>query len=161
LKEGNALLFFMGSRKREIFLQNQSGRRLQMRPLSLFAAKVCTAAGLQGDVAILIGNDGDLRRMNHWYRGKDSATDVLSFPSDLTGHAGDIAISADIAVTNAKQLGHSLSDELKILVLHGVLHLAGFDHETDRGEMAEREAALRAKFGLPSHTPKKRAGART
>jgi probable rRNA maturation factor len=139
----------MGSRKREIFLQNKSGRRLQAKPLSMFAAKVCTAAGLQGDVAIFIGTDANLRQMNRWYRGKDSATDVLSFPSDLLGHAGDIAISADIAAANAKQLKHSLSDELKILVLHGVLHLAGLDHETDRGEMAEREAALRTKFGLP------------
>lgn len=139
----------MGSRKIEIFLQNKSGRRLRIKPLSLFAAKVCTAAGLQGDVAILIGTNADLRQMNRWYRGKDSATDVLSFTSDLSGHAGDIAISADIAAANAKQLGHSLSDELKILVLHGVLHLAGFDHETDGGEMAEREGTLRARFGLP------------
>jgi probable rRNA maturation factor len=139
----------MGSRKREIFLQNKSGRRLQTRPLALFAAKVCTAASLKGDVAILIGKDDDLRQMNRWYRGKDAATDVLSFPSNLTGHAGDIAISADIAAANSKTLGHSLTDEIKVLLLHSVLHLAGFDHETDNGEMAERERSLRAKFGLP------------
>ena len=64
--------------------------------------------------------------------------------------AGDIAISADIATQNARQLGHAPALEIKILALHGVLHLAGYDHETDHGEMARKEISLRKALGLPS-----------
>ena len=64
--------------------------------------------------------------------------------------AGEIAISADVAVHNAANLGHSAADEVKILTLHGILHLAGFDHERDNGEMARKESALRRKLGLPA-----------
>ena len=62
--------------------------------------------------------------------------------------AGDLAISAEIAARNARRLGHSAADELKILILHGLLHLAGHDHETDGGEMARKEARLRRALGL-------------
>jgi probable rRNA maturation factor len=76
---------------------------------------------------------------------------VLSFPPLLrsNGFAGDIAIAADIAVQNARRLGHSATEEIKILVLHGVLHLAGYDHEHDRGEMASKEQSMRRQLGLP------------
>lgn len=91
-----------------------------------------------------------MRRLNREFRGKHKSTDVLSFPAARNGKlAGDIAISRDIARQNAKILGHSLGEEVKILLLHGLLHLAGHDHETDDGEMAELEQRLRARLKLP------------
>ena len=90
-----------------------------------------------------------MRSLNRRFRGKNRATDVLSFPSQAPGVAGDIAISLEIAARNANALGHDLATEVKILILHGMLHLAGYDHEIDDGEMQEREASLRQKFNLP------------
>lgn len=93
-----------------------------------------------------------MRQLNAQFRGKHYATDVLSFPSPtfVEGFGGDIAVSVDIASRNARALGHSVVDEVKILVLHGVLHLAGYDHENDNGQMAEKELRLRRKLGLPA-----------
>jgi probable rRNA maturation factor len=91
--------------------------------------------------------------LNGRFRKKDAATDVLSFPAAPnpgTKMAGDIAISAEIAVRNAKRAGHSEVEEIKILALHGILHLAGFDHERDNGEMAREEARLRNALRLPT-----------
>jgi probable rRNA maturation factor len=80
----------------------------------------------------------------------DQATDVLSFPAaKANGVAGDIAISIDRARIQAAERGHSLSDELRILMLHGALHLAGMDHESDSGEMARAESRWRKRLGLP------------
>jgi len=90
-----------------------------------------------------------MRSLNRRFRGKNKATDVLSFPSQAPGVAGDIAISLEIAARNADALGHDLGTEVKILILHGMLHLAGYDHEIDDGEMQAREASLRRKFKLP------------
>ncbi len=90
--------------------------------------------------------------MNRRFRGKDQPTDVLSFPPApglVNGLAGDIAISADIARQNARRLGHSTVQEIKILALHGVLHLAGYDHEHDQGRMATKEVDLRRLLSLP------------
>jgi len=87
--------------------------------------------------------------LNRRFREKDKPTDVLSFP-DARGAGGDIAISMDIAQQNATRYGHDLLQELKILVLHGMLHLAGHDHAADHGEMAARERALRARLKLPA-----------
>jgi len=99
---------------------------------------------------VLVTGNQQLRTLNAQFRRKDNATDVLSFPSDMRGeYAGDIAISAQIAAENAKQLGHSAAEEVKILALHGVLHLAGYDHEGDDGEMKKKEAGLRRRMGLP------------
>lgn len=117
--------------------------------LSRFAACARQAAGLRGEVTVLVTNNGEIRRLNREFRKKDKATDVISFPSEADGIAGDIAISADIAGANGRKLGHGTLAELKILILHGMLHLAGFDHETDDGAMARREGALRKKLGLP------------
>jgi probable rRNA maturation factor len=93
-----------------------------------------------------------MRRLNRRFRGKNKTTDVLSFPTGgpvAAGIAGDLAISVPTALNQAAERGHSLAVEIKVLILHGVLHLAGFDHETDRGEMDRRERALRAKLRLP------------
>lgn len=90
-----------------------------------------------------------MQRLNRRFRKKNKATDVLSFPSKTAGVAGDIAISLEIAASNAAVLGHSLAAEVKILILHGMLHLAGYDHESDDGEMLAREAGLRQLLKLP------------
>lgn len=114
--------------------------------------KACGAVKLKGTVNVLITNNLEMRSLNRRFRGKDVATDVLSFSAvpGLPGKlAGDLAISADIARANAAQLGHTLSEEIKILVLHGALHLAGYDHETDQGTMARKEARLRLDMKLP------------
>ena len=101
-------------------------------------------------IACLIADDAELRRLNRQFRGKNYATDVLSFPAaEPNGLAGDIAISIDRARAQAAEHGHSLDDELRILMLHGALHLAGMDHETDSGEMARAEARWRKRLGLP------------
>ncbi|HVI09443.1 MAG TPA: rRNA maturation RNase YbeY [Candidatus Binatia bacterium] len=109
------------------------------------------AAGLPRPVNILITGNPELRRLNRQFRGKDAATDVLSFPAAYDSRsAGDVAISADIARANARALGHSAAQEVKILALHGILHLAGYDHESDRGEMARKEGRLRRELKLES-----------
>ena len=108
----------------------------------------------QGQVAdgrsfcCLIADDAELRRLNREFRNQDHATDVLSFPSDHT--LGDIAISLDRAREQASALGHTAQQELQILLLHGLLHLTGLDHENDRGEMARAERRWRKHFGLPA-----------
>jgi probable rRNA maturation factor len=118
--------------------------------LTRFLAEASRASGVHGTVNVLVTDSRELKSLNRKFRGKDKATDVLSFPAALAmGLAGDIAISADIAAKNARELGHSAADEVRILTLHGVLHLAGYDHEQDEGEMARKEVRLRRKLGLP------------
>jgi len=108
---------------------------------------------LRDPVNVLVTGSSELRSLNRQFRGVDKPTDVLSFPPSKEGRearssAGEVAISADIARENARRLGHSIADEIKILVLHGVLHLAGFDHEHDHGEMAREESRLREQLKL-------------
>ncbi len=120
--------------------------------LAKFVARASRAVKLRGVVNVLVTGSLELRSLNRRFRGKGRPTDVLSFepgPGFVNGLAGDIAISADIARQNARRLGHSVAKEIKILVLHGVLHLAGYDHENDHGRMAGREANLRQPLGLP------------
>ena len=122
--------------------------------LERFVLRARRLVRLSETVNVLVTNSAELRSLNRQFRGIDKATDVLSFPSPLPTNgqskrfAGDLAISADIARDNATRLGHSAADEKKILVLHGVLHLAGFDHEHDRGEMARKESQLRRQLKL-------------
>lgn len=121
--------------------------------LERFLARAQRAAGLRGEVNVLIAGSREIRELNRRYRGQPKATDVLSFPSDGgagKGFAGDIAISADLAAQSARQFGHAPAEELKILLLHGILHLAGYDHERDNGHMARMEERLRARLGLPT-----------
>jgi probable rRNA maturation factor len=125
--------------------------------LNRFLLRARRAAGVNGAVNVLVTTSAAVRTLNRRFRGKDKATDVLSFPSpsDTSGRkdsrfTGDIAISADIAAQNAARLGHAVCDEVKILTLHGILHLAGYDHERDNGSMARKEAKLRRALGLPA-----------
>lgn len=122
------------------------------RGLEAFLFEAARAAELTGTVSVLLTGDVEIRRLNREFRGKDKATDVLSFPAgDGTGRtrlAGDLAISMETAAREAERRGHTLDVELRVLLLHGLLHLAGYDHETDDGEMARRENLLRRKLGL-------------
>lgn len=111
---------------------------------------------LAGEVAggrrfdCLLTDDRELRRLNRDFLGHDYPTDVLSFPSGSDkGHAGEIAISVNRAAEQAAEFGHPLAGELKILMLHGVLHLLGMDHEKDRGAMARAEKRWRKHYQLP------------
>jgi len=120
--------------------------------LERFVARAKRAVRLHGTVNVLVTTSRELRILNSRFRGLDKATDVLSFPplfGLVADFAGDVAISADIAAQNALRLGHSAAVEIKVLALHGVLHLAGYDHERDAGEMGRKEAHLRKKLGLP------------
>jgi probable rRNA maturation factor len=122
------------------------------RALALFLSKARRAARLGGKVDVVVTTNRQMRQLNRQFRGKDKPTDVLSFPAgDVPGStlAGEIAISGDIAAANGRKLGHGTAVELKILVLHGVLHLAGHDHESDGGEMARKEQELRRELRLP------------
>jgi probable rRNA maturation factor len=130
---------------------------LNRRELAEFARRAMQAAGSSGTVSVLLTNDERLRELNRQFRKKNRPTDVLSFPAvDWGGEAsgrqeaGDLAISLDTAARQAEAFGHSLATEVKVLILHGALHLAGFDHERDNGEMAATEARLRQEFDLPS-----------
>ena len=120
--------------------------------LAKFVTRASRAVKLHGLVNVLVTGSRELRSLNRRFRGQDKPTDVLSFLPSLdfgNGLAGDIAISAEIAKQNARLLGHSAAQEIKILALHGVLHLAGYDHEADRGRMAGKEAELRRSLSLP------------
>jgi probable rRNA maturation factor len=124
-------------------------------------------------VGIALVDDGTIRRLNAGFRGVDEATDVLSFPARSPGDPrppgrgrlpatlGDIAISLDTARRQARREGHGLDVELRVLALHGLLHLLGYDHETDGGDMRRVEERLRRRAGLPAgliaRTPRRRA----
>jgi probable rRNA maturation factor len=110
------------------------------------------ATALVGDVSVLLAGDNAIRTLNRTYRGKDKSTDVLSFLAADHGQgvAGDLAISLETALRQADEHRHGLETEIKVLLLHGLLHLAGYDHETDNGTMRRKEVRLRRELGLPA-----------
>jgi probable rRNA maturation factor len=126
------------------------------RALSIFARKLEREVAKGRPFDILITGDAELRKLNRDFRGKDYATDVLSFPSGAglpahsTGSVGDLAISIARARAQAKQYGHTTEQEIRILMLHGLLHLLGMDHEKDAGRMARAEGRWRRELGLPT-----------
>ena len=105
---------------------------------------------MRGEVSIRITSSQEMRELNRRFRRKNKPTDVLSFPLQLA-EAGPATSRSrpKLPPANAGELGHSIETELKILILHGLLHLAGYDHETDDGEMQAREAKLRQQLKLP------------
>ena len=127
-------------------------RALGKRDLSRFVTSAAEVLGLTGEFSVLLTGDERLRALNLQFRGIDKPTDVLSFPALPGVHAlgGDLAISLETALVQAKDHGHSLQTELKVLILHGLLHLAGYDHECDQGQMRRRETRLRKQFALPA-----------
>ena len=133
--------------------------------LARFAQRARKAAGLSGQVNVVLTSSRDIRALNRRFRGKNKPTDVLSFPAlqavwpgpltrvrrsntRATQFSGDIVIAADIACRNARLYQHAPAQELKILIVHGMLHLAGYDHEADGGQMARKEERLRRELGL-------------
>jgi probable rRNA maturation factor len=139
--------------------------RVRLQPLEEFLGKIVEEIGLGPEcVAVRLIGDAEMARLNETYRKKKGPTDVLSFPAATDSakagtlrqqvqrargeFLGDIAISPKVARRNAKSLGRQLPEELKVLILHGVLHLLGYDHETDQGEMERIEMLLRRKLGI-------------
>jgi len=106
-------------------------------------------ATARGEVTVAFISDRRMRALNRVFRGKDRATDVLSFAAGGDGSLGDIVIASGVARRQAAEQGHALGTELRVLALHGLLHLLGYDHEVDEGRMARVEARLRRKGGLP------------
>lgn len=126
------------------------------RTLAQFLTRAQTAVRVRGRVTVLLTSDAAMRDLNRRFRGQNKATDVLSFPaSNLVRNQGknqekgDVAISVETAQRQSAEQGHRLATEIKVLMLHGLLHLAGYDHEADAGEMQRRERSLRARLGLP------------
>lgn len=117
-----------------------------LRPwIDLLVAEVAGESSL----AVRFVGDRLMRRLNREFRGRDATTDVLSFPGEVTQegrHLGDIAVSVPAARRQALRAGHSVARELQVLLVHGVLHCLGYDHETDSGEMQRRERRLRNKW---------------
>ena len=131
---------------------DRNSRVPSARTLARFLREAQAAVRLRGQVSVLLTTDGKIRQLNRQFRGMDKATDVLSFPAAeaVAGEvAGDLAISVPTALRQAREQEHGLGVELKVLILHGLLHLAGYDHERDDGRMARRERSLRGRLGLP------------
>jgi len=105
-------------------------------------------ARARGALTIAVVSDARIRALNRRFRGKDRTTDVLSFPAGEPGALGDVVIAAGVAARQALSAGHSLQAEFRVLALHGLLHLLGYDHEHDDGRMARLERRLRVKGGL-------------
>jgi probable rRNA maturation factor len=134
-----------------------AGRRVAAAGLGGWLAQVAPARAA-GDVTVALVSDGRVRTLNRRYRGRDRATDVLSFPAEPAadprrplsgrGYLGDIVIARGVARRQARLAGHAELTELRVLALHGLLHLLGYDHERDDGAMARVERRLRRKGGL-------------
>ena len=148
-----------------MILNRQRAVRLARRPLESFLRRAQQEVGIQGaGVTVCLVSDAEIARLNETFRKKKGPTDVLSFPAvarrrpvrvrrgskpaNAGVDLGDIAISPTTARRYAKKNGRKLSSELRVLILHGVLHLLGYDHETDRGEMDRLEEKLRKRLGL-------------
>ena len=134
----------------DLVLFRRAPLTLRRAPVRQFAGKLRESVARRRNFECLITDDRELRRLNRQFRGLDYATDVLSFPAAGSELLGEIAISADRAARQAREFGHSRLDEIRILMLHGVLHLLGMDHENDGGAMARAEARWRKKLNLPS-----------
>ena len=126
-------------------------RRLQLdtEAWSTFATGALKAIGKNDSSAtIAFVSDKRIRELNRQFRGIDKATDVLSFPAEEEANLGDVAVSIETAAVQAKENGLSFDNEISQLILHGLLHLCGYDHETDNGEMNRLELKLRRRLGI-------------
>ena len=126
-------------------------RRLQLdtEAWSSFAVRALRAIGKsEASATIAFVSNKRIRELNRQFRGINKATDVLSFPSQEESNLGDVAVSVETAADQAKENGLSFDDEIAQLILHGLLHLSGYDHETDNGEMNRLELRLRRRLGI-------------
>jgi probable rRNA maturation factor len=141
----------------QIAVTDSRGRPVRAPGLRQWLASVAPARA-RGVLAIALASDVEVRALNRRYRKKDQPTDVLSFPAEASpgnraaGHLGDLVIAIGVARRQAAEAGHSYATELKVLALHGLLHLLGYDHHAsdDNGRMARVEARLRRRGGLRS-----------
>jgi probable rRNA maturation factor len=133
-----------------------SARHTASRGLGQWLARVAPATA-RGDLSVAVVSDRRMRALNRQFRGKDKVTDVLSFPASdqsmpsalsAAGFLGDVVIAAGVAEKQAREAGHTVQTEVRVLALHGLLHLLGYDHESDNGTMARVESRLRKKAGL-------------
>jgi len=145
--------------KHQVVLNRQKKVRVAVAPLRTFLCEVQAAVRKpRAEVAVCLVSDAEMARLNEAYRRKKGPTDVLSFPAEKAGgelrsgrrFLGDIAIAPETARRYARRDGRALREELRVLILHGVLHLLGYDHETDHGEMERMEQRLRRRLGLAS-----------
>ena len=154
------------SRPLHITVCTRDGRPARAPGLARWLTATAPARA-RGTVTIMLTGDAAMRRLNREWRAVDRPTDVLSFPADDDGprvrgqvrHLGDIVIATGVARRQAASAKHAYGTELKVLALHGLLHLLGFDHETDAGQMRRAEARLRRKGGLPSGLIERETGA--
>ncbi|MGH9863548.1 MAG: rRNA maturation RNase YbeY [Candidatus Acidiferrales bacterium] len=136
-----------------MILNRQRRRSVVLAPLQEFTRQLTRVLRLKREaISVALVSDRAIARLNRRYRGRASATDVLSFPvsegKGRNGYRGDVVISVETAGRNARRYRHSLEEEIKLLALHGALHLLGYDHETDRGQMNRREHQWRRRLGL-------------
>ena len=130
-------------------VNRQRKTKIDTKAWESFADKAATAIGKSGSTAtVAFVSDKAIRELNRQFRGVDKATDVLSFPADEAHNLGDIAISVDTAARQAKENGLTFDEEVAQLILHGLLHLSGYDHETDNGEMNRFELKIRRRLGI-------------
>jgi probable rRNA maturation factor len=145
----------MAAARLHVSVASPDGVNVATRGLGPWLARIAPASA-KGDLSIAIVSDARMRALNRQFRGKDKVTDVLSFPADRSapaapaaaGFMGDVVIAAGVAKQQARAAGHPLQTEIRVLALHGLLHLLGYDHEADNGTMARVEARLRKKAGL-------------
>lgn len=132
-------------------LFQRAPRGLSRRDVKAFVSRLEQHVAAGRRFTCLLADDAELRRLNHQFLERDYPADVLSFPAPgPDGFLGEIAISVERAADQARERGHGVGDEIGILLLHGVLHLLGMDHERDRGRMARAERRYRKELGLPT-----------
>jgi probable rRNA maturation factor len=130
-------------------VNRQRGKRIDTEAWSTFAGKALKTIGnRESSATIAFVSDKSIRKLNQQFRNIDKATDVLSFPAGEETNLGDIAISVQTAAAQAKENGLTFETEIAQLILHGLLHLSGYDHETDNGEMNKLELKLRKRLGI-------------
>ena len=142
------------SRALRVVIGDDRGRRVRSAPALARWLRTIAPARARGTVSVAVVSDQRVRALNRQYRGVNRATDVLSFPTDhrspTTDHClGDIVIARGVARRQAREAGHSELTEWRVLALHGLLHLLGYDHERDSGRMRRVERRLRRQGGLP------------
>jgi probable rRNA maturation factor len=156
-----------GGRELRVLVADGRGRRVRAGALVSWLRRIAPVAA-RGTVSIALVSDQRIRALNSTYRRKNGATDVLSFPAvdpherrrrtAATDFLGDIVIARGVAERQARAAGHSQLTELRVLALHGLLHLLGYDHERDRGTMRRIEEQLRRKGGLREGLIERRSG---
>ena len=138
-------------------INRQRKRRVSAKQWREFAECALKAIGnaREPEATLVFVSDLAMKKLNHQFRGKNYATDVLSFPSqherferELNTNLGEVVISLDRATAQAKENGLTFTNEVEQLILHGLLHLCGYDHETDKGEMNRLELKLRRTLGI-------------